>query len=143
MRGKDLELLQWIYKNAEMGCTMIPQVMELTQNQKLNKVLRDQLKEYDAIAQESAKLVMNEGKWPKDPSPFSVAMGDMMLRMRNRGADPVSKLSAMMIKGSTNGTIQMTRRLREYPEATQSLQSLGERLLKTEERNIQQLKQFL
>ena len=72
-----------------------------------------------------------------------IAMGDMMLQLHGRGKQPDSRLSEMMIKGSTNGTIQMTRRLEDCRNAEDSLLALGKRLLKTEERNIQQLKKFL
>ena len=39
---KDLALLQWIHKNAEMGCMTIPQVMELAHDSGFRQVLKEQ-----------------------------------------------------------------------------------------------------
>lgn len=143
MAKKDLQLLQWIHKNAEMGCLTIPQVLNLTEDPKLAKVLQSQFREYDSISSESARMVREKGKKPHDPSPFSLAMSDMMLRFRSSGKDATSRLSEMMIRGSTMGTIQMTKRLKDCPDADGNLQALGKRLLQTEERNIQELKKLL
>jgi len=138
-----LKLLQWIHKNAEMGCMTIPPVMKLTSDKKLKRVLKDQFREYDLISKESAERIRKYGEQPKTPDPLVLSMCDMMIRLTGKRKNADSKLSEMMIKGSTNGTIQMTRRLRDCPDADEHLRALGNKLLHTEERNIQQMKSFL
>ena len=61
--------------------------------------------------------------------------------MTNQSA---SHIAEMMIKGSTMGTVQMTKRIHDLKDkGDQEAVELAERLLKTEENNIQQLKSFL
>ena len=53
-------------------------------------------------------------------------------------------MAERMIQGSTMGAVQMTRRLHQLTgRADPALVELGQRLLRTEEQNIQEMKRFL
>lgn len=140
----DIALLQYMHKNAQMGRSTIPMVMELNRDGEFNKVLRSQLREYNEIADQTAKLVRERGYCPKEPSAMNLMMADSMLRVQARKDPSPAHFSEMMIKGSTNGTIKMCRRIRQYRDsADESLMNIAHKLLKTEERNISELKKFL
>ena len=49
----------------------------------------------------------------------------------------------MLIIGSNMGIIQSIRKLKDYPEACIECKKLMEKLQKTEQNNIDQLKKFL
>ena len=67
-----------------------------------------------------------------------------MLRAQAAADPSTTKLAEMMIRGSTMGTVQMTRRLHQLSgRADGELVDLGQQLLKAEEQNIQQMKRFL
>ena len=107
-------LLSFIHKNAAMGVGAIPQAMSLPQSRAMVPALDRQLREYRAIAAQSQL----------DPS--------------------TSRLAERMIQGSTMGAVQMTRRLHQFTgRADPALVELGQRLLRTEEQNIQEMKRFL
>ena len=58
--------------------------------------------------------------------------------------DSTSHIAKMLIQGSTMGAVQMTRRLHQLTgRADPALVELGQRLLRTEEQNIQEMKRFL
>ena len=52
-------------------------------------------------------------------------------------------IAEMMIKGSTNGIIDMERVLRRNEEAGQKPVALAKQLIELEEKNVARLKQYL
>lgn len=88
---------------------------------------------------------MGVGAIPQAMSlPQSRAMSAAMLRAQSMMDPSTSKLAERMIQGSTMGTVQMTRRLHQFTgRADPALVELGQRLLRAEERNIQEMKRFL
>ena len=71
-------------------------------------------------------------------------MSAAMLRAQSMLDPSTSRLAERMIQGSTMGAVQMTRRLHQFTgRADPALVELGQRLLRAEERNIQEMKRFL
>ena len=107
-----------------MGVGAIPQAMSLPQSRAMVPALDRQLREYRAIA--------------------ALAMSAAMLRAQSMLDPSTSRLAERMIQGSTMGAVQMTRRLHQLTgRADPALVELGQRLLRTEEQNIQEMKRFL
>ncbi|MEG1459038.1 MAG: hypothetical protein RSJ40_07000, partial [Acetivibrio sp.] len=52
-------------------------------------------------------------------------------------------ISEMLIQGSTMGIIDATKNIQKYSDANKDILKLAQRLLKTEQTNIEQLKHFL
>lgn len=144
MMDTDRELLSFIHKNAAMGVGTIPRAMSLPQSRAMGRALDDQLREYRAITAQSQAYAKRHGSALRGPGSAALAMSGVMLRAQTAVDPSTTKLAEMMIQGSTMGTVQMTRRLHQYTgKADRELVELGERLLRTEERNIQQMKRFL
>lgn len=142
--NNDVKLLSFIHKNAAMGTRTIPQVLSLPQSGAMRRVLNSQLSEYRQIAAEAQKYAKANGHKVKEPSGAAQSMSAMMLRMQTTTDHSTSRLAELMIRGSTMGTVEMTRRLNQYNNRTDStLLALGRQLLETEERNIQQMKKYL
>ena len=70
-------------------------------------------------------------------------MSGMMIRAKTLTDRSPSRIAEMMIQGSTMGTIQMTRRLHSCEAADAEALLLAHKLLRTEENNIEQMKEFL
>lgn len=137
-------LLSSIHKNAAMGVISIPQAMRLPQSRPMSQALNSQLKEYRAIAAQAQRYAAAQGKTLSAPGAASRKMSGAMLRAQTLMDPSTSRLAELMIKGSTMGTVQMTRDLHQYGgKVNRDLMELGNRLLRTEESNIQQMKQFL
>lgn len=138
------ELLSFIHKNAAMGVTSIPTAMSLPQSRAMQDALDSQLREYRTITAKAQSLARRQGQQLKGPNPAAKVMSTTMLRTQTTVDPTTTKLAEMMIQGSTMGTVQMTRRLHQYAGAVdREILDLGHRLLKTEERNIQEMKRFL
>ena len=137
-------LLRFIHKNAAMGVGTLPQALSLPQSRAMTSALQDQLREYRAIAARSQSYAKQKGLHLKGPGSAALTMSGMMLRAQTALDPSTSKLAEMMIQGSTMGTVEMTRRLHQLSDQSDSeLVSLGRQLLQTEEQNIQQMKRFL
>lgn len=121
-----------------MGVGAIPQAMSLPQSRAMVPALDRQLREYRAIAAQSQAYARAHGRRElRGPGTAALAMSAAMLRAQSR-------LAERMIQGSTMGAVQMTRRLHQLTgRADPALVELGQRLLRTEEQNIQEMKRFL
>ena len=133
-------LLSFIHKNAAMGVGAIPQAMSLPQSRAMVPALDRQLREYRAIAAQSQAY----RRELRGPGTAALAMSAAMLRAQSMLDPSTSRLAERMIQGSTMGAVQMTRRLHQFTgRADPALVELGQRLLRTEEQNIQEMKRFL
>lgn len=142
--NQNQQLLSFIHKNAAMGISTIPQVLSLPQSRAMGRALNTQLQEYRTIAAQSQAYARRHGRHLQGPGLASKAMSNAMLKTRTAVDPTTSKVAELMIQGSTMGTVQMTRRLHQYNGRTDpELLALGNRLLHTEEQNIQQMKRFL
>lgn len=140
----DVKLLSFIHKNAAMGTRSIPQVLSLPQSGAMRRALNSQLTEYRRIADDAQKYALARGHRVREPSSASQSMSAVMLKLQTAADHSTSRLAELMIRGSTMGTVEMTRRLHQYDGRTDSTAlALGRQLLETEERNIQQMKQYL
>ena len=136
-------LLQFVHKNAEMGRGTIPQVLEVVEEPKLRTALRGQLNEYEAIANRAENLLQQRGIVPNETGEMREFMSGVMIRAKTLTDRSASHIAEMMIQGSTMGTIQMTRRLHTCEAADGEVLLLAHKLLRTEESNIEQMKEFL
>lgn len=142
--NNDQKFLAFVHKNAAMGVGTIPQVLSLPQSRAMSRTLSSQLREYRCIAARSQAYARQRGTHLKGPGTAARAMSGTMLRAQTAADASTSKLAELMIRGSTMGTVQMTRRLHQLSQGTdQELKALGQQLLRAEERNIQELKRFL
>lgn len=67
----------------------------------------------------------------------------LMINMQTITDKTPSHISEMLIIGSNMGIIDAIKKLKKYKDAEQDIIKLMEKLLKFEEDNVQQLKQFL
>ncbi len=137
-------LLSFIHKNAAMGVSTIPQTLSLPQSRAMGDALNSQLREYRSITAKAQAYAGAHGKVLHGPGSAARTMSGAMLRAQTALDPSTSRLAELMIRGSTMGTVQMTRRLHQYAgKADKELLELGNQLLRTEERNIQEMKRFL
>ena len=115
---KDIELLQYVHETAEMGILGLQDIVGQVQTAKLKKSLQGQIAEYQTIASEAAKLLQAKGTAPKDPS-------------------------LMTIKGNNMGITKGLKHLHDYEGNDRQVRSLAEKLLSTEQANVEQMKPFL
>ena len=141
--SQGVNLLQHVYRNAEMGRGTIPQVMQVSADPALRSILGDQLREYERISRQTGQILEQRGSPPQGSGEMRDFVSGVMIRMKTLTDKSASHIAEMMIQGSTMGTIQMTRQLHSCEAADGEALALALRLLRTEENNIAQMKRFL
>lgn len=140
---KDLEFLNFIYQNSEMGKSTIHQLLSIVTDTPFHNMLQSQKREYDEINNIAQTKIEEAQKESKGISPFSKLQSYIMINLNTMVNHTPSHIAEMMIQGSTMGIVDITKNLKKYDSADKSIIKLGERLLKFEQENIEELKKYL
>ena len=137
------EILTSVLKTTQMGQIGIRSVLDTSMRPGLRKALESQLREYDSIETEAHSIATQRG-WDMDELDPSVRLwSNLMTRMKLNGRNTDSKIADMMIQGNTMGMTKSLKHLHDYHGKDERVRDLANKLLKTEEANIQQMKKFL
>jgi hypothetical protein len=139
----DTELLQYIYKTADMGCEGIQSVVGRVQNAPLKKRLEDQNKEYQKILSQAQAMLEERNEVPQGVGAMAKMSAGIMAtgKMLADGAD--SKIAEMAIEGNQTGINKTIKHLNDYNGKDKAVRALAEKLLAIEEANAEQMKPFL
>jgi hypothetical protein len=137
------ELLNFVYQNSQMGVDTIKQLVDIVEDADFRKHLESQFDEYNEILNSAQKALNENGYDEKGISTLDKIKTYLMLNIQTLTDKTPSHISEMLIIGSNMGVINAVKNLKKYKNAEPGILSLMERLLKFEENNIQQLKQFL
>lgn len=138
------EMLNYIHQNAEMGQNTITKLIDIVEDGEFKSALQSQFNEYKQIFDETEKIVNKYGKTTKDINTLQKMEAYMMISMKTMNDKSPDHISEMLMQGSIMGIIQIIRRLKRYKnEVDSDVYNLGEKLLKTEQNNIEQLKKFI
>ena len=135
---QDMALLNFIYQNAEMGKETIPKLTKIVEDVNFRRVLEDQLTEYQEIFNKAEEKIQKEGGDAKGISTMERVSASTMLNLNTLLDKSNTHIAEMMLQGSN-----ITKKLKECPDAEPETTRLAQRLLKMEERNLEQLKEFL
>ncbi len=141
--NRDVEFLNRIYQNAQMGGNSIQMVSEKVDEAGLLGDLRTQHEQYSSIASKATAELAKLQNLPKEKNPMAQVglwSGVQMNTMVDKTPDHIAE---MMIQGSMMGVIDMSRSLKRYTDTSQSVKDLGTNLIQIEENNIQRMKQYL
>lgn len=139
----NIELLNYIYQNAEMGKDSTEHLLKICEDNELKKVLQSQLSEYKKVFDIADNKIKSANKDPKELSSITKLSTDIMLNLKTLKDKSSSHISEMMIQGSTMGIIDITKKLNEYNDASKDILDLGENLLKFQQEKIEEFKKFL
>lgn len=139
----DIEMLNNIRKTTEMGQYGINSVINYASDTDLYRALKQQMTEYDKICDAADRMLRERaaagshvGTMAKMSSEISAAMNMMM-------SPTASKIAEMMIKGSTKGITKNIKNIHKYDGASGDIMMLANKLVATEQDNIEQMKKFL
>ena len=138
----EMELLQYIYKTADMGCEGIDAV-EKHAEEKMMQELRNERAEYEHVRGEADALIRRGGDEPAGNGTMTKLSTEMMSAAQMAMDDSRSKIAEMMIQGTTMGIVKTIRHLRDYKGDDREARGLGERLLQIQESNVEKMKAYL
>lgn len=143
---ENIELLEYIYKNAEMGVfTMTELLKDLKEKEnKIKPVVEKELKEYEKYLKDSKKE-LNKFKEPlKKNSMMAKMMSSMGIKKETRSDNSDAAIAHMIIEGATMGIVDIESKIKNYKDtADKKVLNLGKDYLKTLECQIEELKKYL
>ncbi|WP_029505093.1 hypothetical protein [Lachnoclostridium phytofermentans] len=137
------ELLNFVYQNSQMGIETLHQIIGIVEDNKFKKRLESQYKEYEKINKAAEKLLNSNGYDEKGISAFDKIKTYFMINIQTLTDKSTSHIAEMLIIGSNMGVIDAIKNLKKYKNAEQEINELMDQLLKFEEDNIKELKEYL
>lgn len=138
-----IEFLNYIYQNSGMGVNTINQLIEICDNEEYKKLLQAHLKDYRNISEVAESKIKELNKDAKDNNAFAKISTYIMIDMKTLLDNSPSHISEMLIQGSTMGIIDITKKMKEYSKAEKEILDLANKLLKFEQKSIDEYKKYL
>jgi len=140
---ENVEFLNYIHQNSQMGQDTIKQLIGITKQEEYRKILQSQFDEYKNIFDTTEQKLKQCNRGAKSISVISKVSTYIMINVNTLTNKTPSHISEMLIQGSTMGIVDITKKLKEYPKADKEIIDLGNQLLQFEQRNIEELKKYL
>ena len=141
--NEEVEFLNYIYKNAEMGVIGIDNVITKVTNEKFEKLLNVEKEEYENIMKEAEDILKKYGKENEEVGAMAKMSTKMMSEMAMLKDNSDQTIAKMMMEGSNKGVIEITEKINAYNNSDAEIVVLANRLKSTIEKNIDDLKKYL
>lgn len=140
---KNVEFLNYIYQNAEMGKNTLSQLIDTTEDDNYKELLKSHLITYITIYDNTEKELQEINKKAKGINIFPKSSTSTMINLKTMLNKSPSHISEMLIQGSTMGIIDMTKKLKEYNNVKGYVLSIANELLTFERNSIEEYKKYL
>lgn len=140
---QDTELLQYVHETAEMGIEGLQNVAGQIDDAKLRQAVESQIAEYRDISAKSGVMLRGKGETPKNPGVMARLSSEVMSTIETLADNSASKIAEMVIQGNNMGITKGLKHLHDYEGGDQQVRGLAEKLLHTEQANVEQMKPFL
>ena len=132
------EFLNYVYQNSQMGVDTLQQLLDITEDEKLQAYLEKQLEGYRKFHNEARDLLNRNGYDEKGLGTF------LMVNLQTMTDASTSHIAKMLIQGSSMGITEAVKKLHQYEnDVEKDIKKLMERLQEFEEENVEKLKEFL
>lgn len=141
--SSEVEFLNLIYKNAEMGIIGIENIISKVKEEELEKVLIKEKNEYLNICKEAESILKKYGKKDEEISMMAKISTKVMSEMNLLKDNSSKNIAKMMLEGTNKGIIEITEKLNNYDNTDEEIVNLANKLKVIEESNIEELKKYL
>ena len=139
----NVEFLNYIYQNSQMGVDTLNQLLEITEDEKFQQCLEKQLEGYRKFHNEAKEILNKNGYDEKGLGTFEKIRTYLMVNLQTMADDSVSHIAKMLIQGSSMGITEAVKKLHQYEnDVEKDIKRLMEGLQKFEEENVEKLKEF-
>ena len=141
--SEEVEFLNYIYKNAEMGVIGIDDIITKVKNEKFEKLLHTERDEYEEICREAEGILKKYGKENEEVGKMTKMSTKMMVDWSLMKDDSDQTIAKMMMEGSNKGVIEITEKINAYNNTDAEIIVLATKLKSSLEKNIDDLKKYL
>lgn len=140
------ELLMHIYQTCDMGVKSTTKLIDLLKNKdnKIKKLLEDELKEYEKYLTKSEKLLKKNKIEPEGIGMMAEVMSKMDMKLEVKKDNSDSNIAGILTEGFTMGIINMNKKVEAYrDDCDNSIIELALDIVKFQEKEIKNLKSYL
>ena len=138
--NEEVDFLEYIYQNAKMGIESIGRLIKSrNKDDDLDKILKEQLHDYNKIANSARGMLKRRNKETKEIGVMSKIATYMTIKMNLSKENPDKEAVDMVIKGSQMGIEQINKHLNEYRIKSKTVVNLANRLITIEKNNSEKL----
>ncbi len=140
------EILEYIYKDANMGAESITTLIKTLQSKdnKIKPVLEEELKKYEEYIKKSEKQLKKLKVELKEFSTMAKMSSWMGIKMEMLKDNSDARIADMLIKGLTMGTIDMNKKIDNYEKIVdKDVLKLAKEFRSFQEDSIEKLKVYL
>ncbi|MDD3430392.1 MAG: hypothetical protein PHG02_10365 [Oscillospiraceae bacterium] len=138
-----LEILNYVVRNTQMGCNTLNQLCEDAKTSALKKELETQKEHYSEVLNKATVMLHNMGEDAEKLGPMTKVSTYVGVAANTMRDSSPRHMADMLIQGSTMGVVDITKRLKDYPNVTPEAHALADSLMHFEQDNIEHLKAFL
>lgn len=144
MENQNLNILDEINKGATMGMDAISYVSEKVMDADFKQVLNTEYNKYEKISQRVNDIYDNySSKQPHETSPMNKAMTWYGIQMQTMADDTTSKLSELLMKGTSMGIIEGRRLINQNSHIAPDVENVLNDFVVMQEDSIETLKKYL
>lgn len=140
------ELILHIYESSQMGIEAINNLLNELKNKenKIKKILEDELKEYEKFYKSSEKLLKKEKIELKEKGKMAKMMAKIGIKKEVLSDNSDSKIAQMLTQGLTMGVTQIAAKIDSYKDViSKNHMELAKNYKKFQENSIEKLKSYL
>lgn len=140
---RNVELLKFMYQNAEMGVNTLSQLNEIAEDTQLRKVIQKQLLEYKSVFDQCKRKLDQNDEEAKSINGMLKTSAHVMINMKTMMDKSPEHIAEMIIQGGIMGIINITKKLKEYVDCNDDIKNIGYKLMWIEQKNTEEMKHFL
>ena len=138
-----VSLLRECDSGVKMSVNSLNDAAEKADNDALRQLLKDSVAEHAAIGREIQALLRKNNAEGKNPAPIAEAMSKLKIGAQmlvNNGDETTAKL---MYDGCSMGIEKLSEYVNMYPAADADAQNAAEKLIRCEQRLVDELRAYL
>ncbi len=140
---KDVDILKEINQNAKMGMDSLTSVIKKVNDVEFKDLLNTQHNEYQNIFDRSQELLVKNNVQMKDTPSMQKAMSWMGIQLNTAMDSSNSKISELLIQGNDMGIVKGTKLLNNYSFMNNEIKNIVSDFVRLQQKNIDDLKQYL
>ena len=140
---KDLDFLNYMYKNAEMGIIGINDVIPKVKAKTFKELLYKEKTEYESICAEIKEILKKYESNVEEINIMARVGTSLMSSVEIAKNHSDSTIAKLMIEGTNKGIIEINEKLNNIPNINKEVKKIAIKLLKTEDNNLNEIKKYL
>ncbi|MCD8096356.1 MAG: hypothetical protein LUE12_09585 [Ruminococcus sp.] len=138
-----INLLKETNAGIQMGASTLEEIISDISNQKLRTVIHNAKAEHDDLGDEAHKLLLEYGADTKEPHLAAKAMSWMKTNVKMTTQPSDQTAAELVTDGCNMGVKTLNKYINEYSKADSTTVNLAKRVIRSEEKLCDNVKEFL